>query len=208
MKRGYSASNPAAALERVKVKRGATEVFTPQEIVKLLASASPDFLPALAIGAFAGLRSAEIERLEWSDVHLAETEKFIIVGEDKAKTASRRVVPISDNLAAWLAPYAGRKGMVWPGGHDAFYDAQQDAAKAAGLKWKANALRHSCASYMFALSNDAGRIAGLLGNSAAVVHRHYRELVRPADAVKWFSIVPEKPANVLPMNAAAVARVS
>jgi hypothetical protein len=39
-------------------------IFTPSEIGKLLAVASPAFLPCLAIGAFAGLRSAEIERLE------------------------------------------------------------------------------------------------------------------------------------------------
>ncbi len=202
--RGYAADNPAAALERVKVKHGATQVFTPPEIVRLLAAASPDFLPALAIGAFAGLRSAEIERLEWSDVNLKE--RFIVIGADKSKTASRRIVPVADNLAEWLTPYAAKRGKVWPGGHDDFYDQQQDAAKAAGLKWKANALRHSAASYWFAGCNDAGRVAGYLGNSAAVIHRHYRELVRPADAVKWFSIMPEKPANVLPMRAAVVAQ--
>lgn len=195
--RGYSADNPAAALERVKVKHGATLIFKPEEIARLLAAASPDFLPVLVIGAFAGLRSAEIERLEWSDIHLAE--KFIIVGADRSKTASRRVVPVADNLAAWLAAYAGRKGKVWTGGHDEFYDAQQETAKAAGLKWKANALRHSAASYMFALSNDAGRVAGFLGNSASVVHKHYRELVRPVDAQRWFNVKPERPDNVVAM---------
>ena len=59
------------------------------------------------------------------------------------------------------------------------------------MAWKANGLRHSAASYLFSLSNDAGRVAGYLGNSAAVIHRHYRELVRPADAVKWFAVMPK-----------------
>ena len=201
--RGYAADNPAAALERVKVKHGETLVFTPPEIGKLLTAASPDFLPVLAIGAFAGLRSAEIERLEWSDIHFAE--KFIVIGADRSKTAARRVVPVADNLAAWLAPYAGCKGKVWTGGHDQFYDAQGETAKAAGLKWKANALRHSCASYMFALSNDAGRVAGFLGNSASVVHKHYRELVRPQDAQRWFNVKPA--ANALPLTAASKTEV-
>ena len=105
--RGYAVDNPAAALERVKVKHGATQIFTPKEITKLLSSATLDFLPCIAIGAFAGLRSAEIERLEWSDIDLLAGH--IIVGADKAKTASRRIVPIADNLAAWLAPYVGNK---------------------------------------------------------------------------------------------------
>jgi len=215
--RGYAVDNPAAMMERVKVKHGATQIFTPEEITRLLFKASPGFLPCIAIGAFAGLRSAEIERLEWSDIDLAGGH--ITVGADKAKTASRRVVPICANLGAWLAPYAGRQGNVWNGGHDEFYDAQQNTAAATAVKaeaekgiteqkpvkWKANALRHSYASYRFAQTGDAGRVAGELGNSAAVVHKHYRELVKPADAVKYFGVTPEQPANVVTLPAAATA---
>jgi len=197
--RGYAVDNPAAALERVKVKHAATEIFTPKEIEKLLTAAKPDFLPCLAIGAFAGLRSAEIERLEWSDIDFES--RHITVGADKAKTASRRVVTMAENLCAWLKPYAQMKGKIWLKSHEDFYQAQQDTAEAAGLTWKANALRHSAASYMFALSNDAGRVAGLLGNSAAVVHKHYRELVKPADAQKFFSVLPLATADALPMMA-------
>jgi site-specific recombinase XerD len=213
--RSYAADNPVEGVERVKVNCGDVEIFTPAEITRLLASASPDFVPSLAIGAFAGLRSAEIERLEWSDIHLAE--KFIVVGAAKAKTAARRIVPIHDNLAEWLAPYAQRQGNVWMGTHEEFYESQQETAGATKIepdtekgikeqkpvKWKANGLRHSYASYRFALTNDAGRVAGELGNSAAVVHRHYRELVKPSDAERWFAIKPEIPTNVTSLPAVA-----
>jgi integrase len=147
------------------------------------------------------LRSAEIERLEWSDIHIVE--RFIVVGASKAKTAGRRIVPVSDNLVEWLQPYAQQQGNVWQAAHDKFYEAQQDTAKAAGLKWKSNALRHSYASYRFALTNDAGRVAGECGNSAAVIHRHYRELVKKSDAERWFNMKPEAPANVLVIPAKA-----
>jgi integrase len=214
--RGYAVDNPAQRTERVKVKRGETKVFTPVEIGRLLDAARhqfPQFMPSLAIGAFAGVRSAEIERMEWSDIHLAE--KFIVVGASRAKTAGRRVVPIADNLAEWLAPYAEREGKLWKGTHDAFYEAQMDLAAATavqadagkGIKaqkpvaWKSNALRHSYASYRFALTNDAGRVAGELGNSAAVVHKHYRELVNLADAQRWFAVKPEAPANIVAFTA-------
>lgn len=212
--RGYASDNPVEAVENLKVRAGDVEIFTPEEIARLLAAASPEFLPCLAIGAFAGLRSAEIERLEWSDVDL--TGRFITVGASRAKTASRRVVPISENLAQWLAPYARHQGRIWKGTHDAFYDAQQATAAATEIKadsekgttekkpvkWKPNALRHSYASYRFAQIGDAGRVAGELGNSAAVVHRHYRELVKPEGAAKWFAISPEKPSNVTQLNRA------
>jgi hypothetical protein len=94
--------------ERVK----GIEIFTPSEVAQFLRFARPEMVPFLAIGAFAGLRSAEIERLDWAEVRLAE--RFIEVKASKAKTASRRLVPVSDNLAKWLAPYAQKEGRVVP----------------------------------------------------------------------------------------------
>jgi integrase len=199
--RGYAADNPVEGVEAVKVNGGRVDIYTPTELAKLLGAASRDFRPCIAIGAFAGLRSAEIERLDWADVDFAGGH--IVIGRDKAKTASRRVVPVSPALAAWLAPYAGRTGRVWPGLHDAFYGAQQATAEAAGVTWKTNALRHSFASYRFAQLGDAGRVAGEMGNSPGVVHKHYRELVKPADAERWFKVRPEAPANVVPLAATA-----
>lgn len=59
-------------MARVKVPNGGSvAIFTPDEIAKLLAAATPDILPSVALGAFAGLRTAEVERLEWRDIDLA-----------------------------------------------------------------------------------------------------------------------------------------
>lgn len=188
-----------------KDKGAPIDIFTPDQLALLLAQASPDVLPILAIGAFAGLRSAEIERLEWREVHLAE--RFIEVTAAKAKTASRRLAPVPDNLAAWLAPYAAREGKVWPHGHAYFYEAQRTTAERAKVEWKHNALRHSFISYRLAQIQNTNQVALEAGNSPAMIFQHYRELVRPADAVKWFAIAPTQAANVLtvPEPAQAVA---
>ena len=47
----------------------------------------------------------------------------------------------------------------------------------------------------------------MAGKNTKVIFSNYRELVKPADAVKWFAIEPETPANVIqaPMLAAAAA---
>ncbi len=197
--RGYSLDNPVKAVENVKIRNGNVEIYTPAEIAKLLASADSDFLPCLAIGAFAGLRSAEIERLKWQDVDLKS--RHIIVGADVAKTASRRVVPVADNLAAWLASYSEHKGKVWSGSSIGFYKAQVATAKAAGVDWKQNALRHSFASYRLAQTQNAAQVALECGNSPKIIFAHYRELVKPADALKWFAVTPDMPANVMPLAA-------
>lgn len=220
--KGYAVDNPIEGAEKLKIRNGDVEIFTPVEIARLLEAARtryPDFLPCIAVGAFAGLRSAEIERLEWKDIDFAS--KHIVVSAGNAKTASRRIVPLSDNLAAWLADYSERQGNLWKESSKVFYKRQNDVALATaveadegkGIKaqkpvqWKGNGLRHSYASYRFALTGDAGRVAGEMGNSASVIHRHYRELVKPADAERWFAVKPaDAPANVVPLaTAAAVA---
>lgn len=207
--RGYCLDNPALKVERPKIRNGEIQIFTPDETRRLLAATTEDFLPCLALGLFAGLRSAEIERLEWADIDFKQGH--IIVGADKAKTASRRVVPIAENLAEWLKPYAKRKGAIWKHGRDWFHKCQLATAQGTEVKadantgiaaekpvtWKANGCRHSFASYSFALCKDAGRVAGYCGNSPAMIHRHYLQLCTPADAQKFFSIKPATAVNVL-----------
>ena len=57
----------------------------------------------LAIGAFAGVREAEIKRLNWSEV--AQRRGYIEIKASKAKCARRRIVEIQPNLRSWFGPY-------------------------------------------------------------------------------------------------------
>jgi len=174
---------------------GSISVYTPQEMARLLRAADQDFLPVLAIGGFAGLRSSELERVNWSDVDLGR-RIIVIRGARKRGTPSRRIVPITDNLASWLSPYAKMEGKVWPHGHDDFYDVQQETAAATAtgdapaLKWKVNALRHSFISYRVADVQNVNQVALESGNSATVIFAHYKELVSPAVAKLWFELAP------------------
>jgi integrase len=202
--RGYIAKgqNPVAATEGVRVKNGdAVEIYTPGEIAKLLAAAPADLQPLLAIGAFAGVRVAEMLRLEWADIDLAGG--FLTVSAEDAKTKSRRLVPLADNLRQWLAPYAGRSGKVWAASAILYHKRTAATSRAAGVPWKGNALRHSFASYRLAQTQSAAQVSLEMGNSPQVVFRHYRELVKPADAAAWFAVAPEQPANVVSLNQAA-----
>ena len=200
--RSYTFDNPVEGVETIKVPNGGSiAIFTPAEIAELLAAASPDFLPVIALGAFAGLRTAEIERLEWRDIDLAGG--FVHVSADKAKTASRRLVPIQANLSAWLSTYAKRTGKVWQSTDNDLRDERAEAVKASGVAWKDNGCRHSYISYRLAEIQDAAKVALEAGNSPNVVFRHYRELVKPADAQRWFNVKPETPANVTTLAAVA-----
>jgi integrase len=189
-------------LERVEKrseKRTPVEIFMPSELTEILGNASQEVAPCIALAAFAGLRSAEILRLDWSDVE--RRPGFIEVAAHKAKTAARRIVPVADNLGKWLAVAPRNGERIWRLTKDQFYKAMIRAARNAGIAWKHNALRHSFISYRLAEIQDVNRVALEAGNSPQMIFRHYRELVTPQQARTWFAIAPETAANVVPLSA-------
>jgi integrase len=146
----------------------------------------------LAIGAFAGLRDAEIKRLDWSEVDLARGH--IEVKAAKAKSARRRIVPIQPNLAAWLRPYTGRTGRVAPSSPRR--KLVRVRAMAGLAKWPGNGLRHSFASYRMAATHDAPRVSAELGHtSPQMLYSTYRELVLPGEAERYWKIEPAEEAE-------------
>jgi integrase len=190
-----------AELDAPKPEATKSEVFTPGEMRQILDAAEADIIPALAIAAFAGLRTAEVSRLTWDAVKLAE--RVVVVGADRSKTASRRIVPLSDNLVEWLTPHMQTGGRVSPAPNDrAMNHRFARTAARQGIKWRHNALRHSFCSYRLAVSADAARVATEAGNSARMIHQHYRALVTEVEGKAWFDIRPENHTNVIAFEAA------
>jgi integrase len=188
-----------ARVEKRNEKPTPVEIFTPVQVAALLKKASAEVMPDLALGAFAGLRSEEILRLDWADVE--RRPGFIEVAAHKAKTATRRIVPISDNLARWLAIAPRRAERVWPHSKAWFFEAMRDTASGAKIKWTPNALRHSFISYRLAEIQDVNRVALEAGNSPQMIFRHYRELATPEQARTWFSIAPATGNKVIAISA-------
>ncbi len=149
--------NPAGETTPRKSTSKEIEVFTANELAKLLASSDAEILPLLVLGAFAGLRCNELLRLDWSDVRLSEG--VIVVSAAKAKTTSRRTVPISETLRAWLLPIAKDSGPIWTLSHSYQSARQRATAHRAGVVWKDNGLRHTWISCRLAELKDENRVA-------------------------------------------------
>jgi integrase len=198
-KRGWALAKVAKATEAATVTDAAPGILTPAQAAALLIHSPDNETTAFhAIGLFAGLRAAELARLDWKDIDLESG--FIHVGASVSKTRSRRLVPILPNLAAWLAPIAKKEG---PLSAYTFRYRHENARAAAGItEWPENGLRHSFVSYRLAATGNAAQTALEAGHDQAVLFRHYRELVRPADARAYFSIRPEQAENVISMDAA------
>ena len=178
---------PTASSQVRRLKVGDTEIgiFQPDEMRRLLHAAPVHLIPSLAIGAFAGIRVAELGRLDWSAVDL--NRRIIELRAGQAKTASRRVVPVTDNLAAWLEPLP-RSGRVIPSGMLA--KEASTLAKELEIGWPPNVLRHSFISYRLSVVKSADQVALEAGNSPSIIFKHYRELTTEEQAQEWFSILP------------------
>src|SRR5262249_22563111 len=120
----------------------------------------------------------------------------------KAKTATRRLVPIAKNLARWLAAAPRDGSLVWRHRKSRFFEAVSRVARASRIKLKRNALRHSFISYRIAEIQDVNRVALEAGNSPQMIFRHYRELATPEQARTWFSIAPAASEKLIPISAA------
>ena len=193
---GYASTNPIRRITPAKENAGPTEIFSPKEIQSLLIHCDTKVLPYLAIGAFAGLRSAEINRLTWENVRLDRS--FIEIPAKKAKTAQRRLVEIQPNLHAWLTPFASQKGKICPPN---FRKWLTEEIARSGVEWKNNGLRHSFASYFLAKFPDAPRLAMELGHTDThLIFKNYRELVTPDEAEEYWNIFPETGEKVVQMR--------
>jgi integrase len=176
----------SSQLRKVKVADSDIEVFSPDVFRTIIHAAPVHLIPLLAISAFAGIRSAELGRLDWNAVDL--DRGFIEIRAGQAKTASRRLAPIPANLVEWLRPLP-RSGRVIKSCE--LIKEATALARAVGIEWPRNVLRHSFITYRIAKVKSADQVALEAGNSPDIIFKHYRELATEEVADQWFGILPK-----------------
>jgi hypothetical protein len=133
-----------------------------------------------------------------------------------AKTRQRRIVKLSDNAIAWLKDYAVEKppftfanfqrdfGRVKNGaGFNGKEGHKAKDGKPALRAWVPDYMRHTAISNHFAFHKHEGETASWAGNSPNVIHRHYKALVKEADAKEFWEITPNNVGNVVVFPGAA-----
>ncbi|HUF60546.1 MAG TPA: site-specific integrase [Verrucomicrobiales bacterium] len=212
IRHGWIDRNPLASIARPRVSETEVGIYTPAEVGRILAKAEesfPETVAVLAISLFAGLRPSDVEALRWEDIDLVRS--VIRVSQRKGRSARNRFVSIIAPLGEWLARHGQASGRVFP-----FAKADSEnvswgrlrirkAIGAAEVRPVSDGLRHSFGSYRLAvLGGNRHEVAHEMGNSEAVILKHYRRPVLRSDAVSYFSIMPGGAApNVVPISSAA-----
>ena len=190
IKRHWCEVNTVALLDNPETEDKDIECFTVEECARILAHAQEaGCLPLVVLSLFAGLRRAEVCRLDWSNVNL--DERTITVSSKAAKKRSRRVITINNTAAAWLATCAQLKGAVVSADRRTLDERIKKVGKLAGIsQWKQNGLRHCFCTFHLAAGKDPVRTAYEAGNSAEIVQRCYNALASEATAKRFWDLRP------------------
>ncbi len=191
VKAGWAKENEAEKVDVIAEELDEVTILTPAEAAALMKASEGDVAAFHAIGLFAGLRTAEIERIDWQQINLAKGNIHVkprTAKRTKKRGRSGRIVPILPNLRAWLEPVAKDSGPICGPN---FRRRQTAAREAAGLNdWPRNVMRHSFVSYRLAATNDAAQTALEAGHREQVLFDHYRTPLAESDGEAYFAIMP------------------
>jgi integrase/nucleotide-binding universal stress UspA family protein len=206
----WIASNPASEVPKVKVAQGDVETLSVQEARELLRSAEAseharNVVPYLAVSLFGGLRPFEAQQLRFEQIDF--TGKQIEVLKETSKTRETRFVHIEPALVQWLKPFREKRGLI-VGESSNFGEALREVKRQAGFgsgangtrRWPKDVLRHSYGTYWLKVHNDRPHLAELMGNSLAIIKRHYRRAVPKHAAQSFWQIRPKGTKPVKPVS--------
>jgi integrase len=146
-----------------------------------------------ALCLFAGIRPdilrGEMSKLTAKDIHL--DTGVIHIEPEVSKVNMKRMVTIQPNLAAWLRAYPVDDQ------HPLIVPEMLKHKKIIGKKFNLSPdiLRHTFISMHVAKFRSMGDTALQAGNSESIIRRYYLDIKNPAEAERFFSLLPVKKAQ-------------
>lgn len=213
-KRDYIKDNPCDKIDKIKVTPTTPGILRPRAAAKLMRVAfihDRRLCPWLALALFCGIRPEELNRMDRIRVMLEK--RLVEVTFEMSKTTKRRLVKIPDNAAEWLQIKGdlaevrkgkdGKERLMGPINLKKRFDRVR---RKAGLfkNWPHDAMRHSSATYSYALTEDAAYVAKQHGHTVDMLLRNYNAIRTPDGAVvtkemaeEFFSIRPQPIVSIL-----------
>jgi len=206
--KGWLSQNPFKRIQKIDTgRRGPVTILTLEQARLMLTSCrdyrkdkkikenwqvdASDSVPAVAMMLFAGIRPAEIQRLEWEDIDVENGTIFI--SNQKAKTDRSRYIEMPDTLKAWIRDYSPelikRTGPVTGSN---WKRKIQLIRQQAGIATEGrDQLRKTFASMHLAAYEDVSKTRSILGHETSeVLFTNYRGAVAKKTALQFWNILP------------------
>jgi len=186
-RRGYRPDNPLAAIDWPVIEAKVPRILTVDEAAAVLRHCPVEALGWFGLAMFGGVRPEEVDQVGWEAVDLVAG--VVRIDATVSKVRQRRLVHLRPGVAAWLER-AKAAGALLPIRINTRRRIVKQVRDAMGwAAWPQDVLRHTATSYWLAVEPDAARLALELGNSPAMIFRHYRELVRREEAERFWGLV-------------------
>lgn len=192
VKNGHVPENPVSRVSRYAELRPLPRFLEKSDIKKALETLEGSPLSPLVFTAiYAGLRRTELCWLTWDDIDLThktirvrgkkvgEDEWFPKTGRDRGVTMSKKIIrtlkehKASANGSTWV--FTSPQGCRW--NPDNLTHRLENELRKAGLPWTFLDFRHTFGTALARKGVSSFKIAKLMGNSSAIVERHYAALV-------------------------------
>jgi integrase len=190
-----------AKRKRLKA-RGATpttwKVSQVRSLFNKAVEIEPEFIPALTVMFFCGVRPHETLRCTWEMIDFKA--RLVRLPAEITKTGDTRQVTLPDNAVEWLAGMVG-SGKLIPGATPAESETalnrmRRNVMTALEVKeWPKDVARHTFATAHYHLHDNAALTMTELGHfrNPDMFKRHYKGVpMDKADAVDYFGIRPSE----------------
>lgn len=185
-RRCWIVTNPCDGITAPTVERTIPKFMSAESAAHLLHRAflhSNEMAIIPVLGLFAGLRPSEIKRMEYIDSTGANPCESITVDASMSKVRRLRHVAVSANMVSWIAAVTP----AWPKDEFARFEVWR---RSEGIEWSPDVMRHTFATYHYAMHQNAALTAAQMGNSTDVLMTHYRGLATKEEAERFWSIMP------------------
>jgi len=217
IEQGWAIDNPAKKVRTPDVvtpEPGILKVAEMEKLFRANEKIDPEVCGLLALGAFAGMRSSAISKVDYHEIDFAQ--RGIHTPAEKTKKRRRQWIEgLPENLWAWLdrtPPEAfhmshrqfmhrrsealKRAGLLIEADDIAYANRKREEKGLARVKWKPkcppkNCFRHSFATYHVALHRDAGKTSLIMSHrNQQVLYQHYIGTATREQAEAYFKILP------------------
>ena len=216
---GWVDENQVKKVECPKVhdkEPGILTVAETRQLFRVNEKVDPEICGLLALGAFAGMRTSAISRIDYPEIDFGQ--RGILTPAEKTKKKRRQwIEDLPDNLWAWLKrtpPQAfemthrhmlhrrslafKRAGLLIEADDISRENLKRDRVGLEPMNLKPkypprNALRHSFVTYHVALHRNPGKTALIIGHrNQDCLYRHYLGIANQSDAKEYFRILPHR----------------
>jgi len=190
---GHLLKNPAEGI-KFKTEKYQGQSYSVAQTKKLLRhviETNRDLVGYFAVLTFAGLRPTEGLRVQWEDYNEKTHQLYVRAGKTPA-----RFVDLEPTAVEWMKFHRENTPDGTPFLNLTNLENRMKVIRTAVFNggWIQDGLRHGFGTHYKALTQSVNKVADQMGNSVAVVLRHYARTITKDDCMAFWDLTP---ANVL-----------